>query len=267
MATTVTYKGQTLATVENQTKTLQTAGTWVEDDFTLTDVSGGGTGEWTTDGIADSSEPSGNLTISSNIHQYAFYDRRGITGVTLTGNTIGNFGFAYSTNLQSVSSNTLTTISEGAFRGCTGLTSISLPTVTTISGRYDFENTRIATAVFPNVTSDVGQQTFNQCSLLTAVDLGKPTKLGSNALANCPLLTTLVIRRPSVTTLQYANCFNASPFASGGTGGTLYVPSALIASYQSATNWSTILGYANNSIQAIEGSIYETHYADGTVIA
>lgn len=44
MATTVTYKGQTLATVENQTKTLQTAGTWVEDDFTLTDVSGGGGG-------------------------------------------------------------------------------------------------------------------------------------------------------------------------------------------------------------------------------
>lgn len=45
MATTVTYKGQTLTTVENQTKTLQTAGTWVEDDFTLTDVSGGGATE------------------------------------------------------------------------------------------------------------------------------------------------------------------------------------------------------------------------------
>lgn len=44
MATTVTYKGQTLATVENQTKTLQTKGTWCEDDFTLTDVSGGGGG-------------------------------------------------------------------------------------------------------------------------------------------------------------------------------------------------------------------------------
>ena len=42
MATTVTYKGQTLATVENATKVLQTKGTWVEDDFTLTDVSGGG---------------------------------------------------------------------------------------------------------------------------------------------------------------------------------------------------------------------------------
>lgn len=59
---------------------------------------------------------------------------------------------------------------------------------------------------------------------------------------------------------------NGTPFASGGTGGTLYVPNALKSSYQSASNWSTILGYATNSIQAIEGSYYETHYADGTVI-
>ena len=45
MSTTVTYKGQTLTTVENQTKTLQTAGTWVEGDFTLTDVTQGGGAE------------------------------------------------------------------------------------------------------------------------------------------------------------------------------------------------------------------------------
>ena len=51
MATTVTYKGQTLATVENQTKTLQTAGKWCEDDFTLTDVTQGGGGGGTDIGV------------------------------------------------------------------------------------------------------------------------------------------------------------------------------------------------------------------------
>ena len=45
MATTVTYKGETLTTVDNATKVLQTAGKWCEDDFTLVDVSGGGTTE------------------------------------------------------------------------------------------------------------------------------------------------------------------------------------------------------------------------------
>lgn len=42
MATTVSYKGATLTTATNQTKTLKTAGTYLEDDITVTDVSEGG---------------------------------------------------------------------------------------------------------------------------------------------------------------------------------------------------------------------------------
>lgn len=42
MSTTVTYKGATLTTVSNQTRVLETAGTYLEDDLTLVDVSGGG---------------------------------------------------------------------------------------------------------------------------------------------------------------------------------------------------------------------------------
>lgn len=37
MSTTVKYKGATLATVSNQTKTLLTSGTWLEDDIEVTD--------------------------------------------------------------------------------------------------------------------------------------------------------------------------------------------------------------------------------------
>ena len=42
MATTVTYKGSTLTTLTNQTKTLKTAGKYMEDDVTIVDVSSGG---------------------------------------------------------------------------------------------------------------------------------------------------------------------------------------------------------------------------------
>lgn len=38
MSTTVTYKGSTLTTAENQTKTLKTAGKYLEDDLTVVDV-------------------------------------------------------------------------------------------------------------------------------------------------------------------------------------------------------------------------------------
>ena len=41
MSTTVTYKGNNLTTVNNQTRTLKTAGTYLEDDITLVDVSSG----------------------------------------------------------------------------------------------------------------------------------------------------------------------------------------------------------------------------------
>lgn len=43
MSTTITYKGSTITTVDNETKKLDTAGTWLEDDITVTDNGGGGT--------------------------------------------------------------------------------------------------------------------------------------------------------------------------------------------------------------------------------
>lgn len=57
MSTTVKYKGATLTTVSNQTKTLLTSGTWLEDDIELTDSGSGGatnfvTGTFTTESSA-----------------------------------------------------------------------------------------------------------------------------------------------------------------------------------------------------------------------
>ncbi len=39
MSTTVSYKNNNIATVNNNTKTLNTAGTWLEADIVLTDIS------------------------------------------------------------------------------------------------------------------------------------------------------------------------------------------------------------------------------------
>lgn len=53
MSTTVSYKGNTLTTVSNNTKTLETEGKYLEADIILTDVSGGIT-------------PTGNINITSS---------------------------------------------------------------------------------------------------------------------------------------------------------------------------------------------------------
>ena len=42
MSSTITYKGSTLTTANNQTRTLLTRGTWLEDNITITDVTSGG---------------------------------------------------------------------------------------------------------------------------------------------------------------------------------------------------------------------------------
>ena len=111
---------------------------------------------------------------------------------------------------------------------------------------------------------------FQNCSALEAVDtnqIDSNNGLQGYCFQNCSALKVLILRNANnIAKLGNTNSFTGTPLASGGTGGTIYVPSALISSYQAATNWSTILGYANNSIQAIEGSIYENQYADGTPI-
>ena len=65
MSTTVTYKGATLATVNNQTKTLLTSGTWLEDDLTLVDVTAGGASNFVTGTFtADSTQGAHSVTLS-----------------------------------------------------------------------------------------------------------------------------------------------------------------------------------------------------------
>lgn len=109
-------------------------------------------------------------------------------------------------------------------------------------------------------------QSFRDNSVVEAVDIDQCGSIANNSFLNNRSMATLIIRSTTLTTLSTTGAFGSTPFASGGAGGTLYVPASLVSQYTQATNWSTILGYANNQILPIEGSIYETQYADGTPI-
>lgn len=173
------------------------------------------------------------------------------------------------TNLQSVSLPNCTKINEYSLANCGNLVSVNLPNLTTIGGAYAFTGCKkLQMIVLPSLASDTNSSTFNECNLLEKADFGANcTGIWNSVFNKCTVLDTVILRKTDgVSKLNNTNSFNNTPFASGGSGGTLYVPNALISSYQSATNWITILGYANNQIKAIEGSIYETKYADGTPI-
>ena len=92
MSATVTYKGQTITTAENQTRTLLTAGKYMEDDVTITDVT-----------RAD--EDTLLLALRNQITS--------VEDDTLT--SIRNMGLAYMTALTSVRFPELQTINQYAF--------------------------------------------------------------------------------------------------------------------------------------------------------
>ena len=189
----------------------------------------------------------------------AFSYCKGITSVSapnFTGANNANYGF------------------QSAFLGCTGITRISFPNAVGFANNT-FEGCSGLTAVVLPKLLRVDQSCFGKCTNLERFDAGGN---GSGSIASYAFqsghLSMLVLRSNTMASLGNTNAFNNSPFASNGTGGTLYVPNSLISSYQGATNWSTILGYANNQIKSIESTHTDPnapidltlYYADGTLI-
>ena len=96
-----------------------------------------------------------------------------------------------------------------AFRYCTSLTSVS----------------------FPNATS-IGEYAFDSCSKLTSVSFPNATSIGGFVFRDCSKLTTLYIGTETDTVCTLANANLPSTVA------YIYVPSALVEQYKTATNWS-----------------------------
>ena len=156
---------------------------------------------------------------------------------------------------------------------CSALTALNLPKMTQ-AGSYSFRDTKIENIDFPLLGS-VGSncfgnswalsggpflktvklpsytgpaasvttpQVFYQQTKLETVDFGTGVvsnymAIGAQDFYGCSSLKAVIIRYDRVATLRNANAFQNTPIASGT--GYIYVPSALIASYQAATNWAT----------------------------
>ncbi len=210
----------------------------------------------------------------TKIANYVFY---GCSNLALTAlhsgiTSIGQNAFRNCTslNLTTLPSG-LTSIGNSAFQGCTSLTTLSCQGAITSLGTNAFNSwtnmdMQLTSVSFPNLaqTSALGAVFGNStaaqaCHYLAFIDLGNLTSIGSYAFANCYALQTMVLRKTdSVCSLSYTNAFNNTPFNGyNSLTGTVYVPSALIASYQTATNWKTLYNNGTVTFAAIEGSEYE----------
>lgn len=188
--------------------------------------------------------PSGGGGISiSDIATGAFPDG----DVVYDGTTIVDYAFAYRTQNHSWKfyGQNVTTIGQNTFRGCTYITELHLPKMSSYSS--------------------TGYLAYG-CSRLKVVDYGVMGTVRGNTFNNCTAFDTLILRKSDgVAALANVNTFNGSCFASGKSGGTIYIPKVLYdhlgdnssLDYKHATNWSTLNGYGTVTWAKIEGSIYE----------
>lgn len=164
--------------------------------------------------------------------------------IVLTVQTVkqDSFRSRRTTNTWTCSGNNVTKVESAAFRDCNNLTELHLPAVT-----------------------DFSYQTCYGSSKLKVADIGRAGSLGNGTFQNCTLLDTLVLRKTSITTMGNANALSGTKFASGKSGGTIYIPKSLYdhlgdnssSDYKAASNWATYQGYGTITWAKIEGSIYE----------
>lgn len=164
----------------------------------------------------------------------------------------------------------VTKIDSSAFKSCESMPSIECDGAITTFGNSSFIGSsshpmQLASASFPNMAvSSLGTAfgsttAANACKQLAFADVGKTKAIAANAFANCYALRTLVLRRTgSICTLSNVSAFLNTPMRGyNSLTGTVYVPSALIASYQTASNWKTLYDGGTLTFAAIEGSQYE----------
>ena len=211
------------------------------------------------------------------LSSYTAHDAAGlaITGEASGGGGIDTTEFAkfIAGDEASIDFSCLYKIRAQGFRYAKIGNSAYFPNVTQLGGAYSFQDCNCETLVLPSLTTS-GNQTFRMSGAVT-IDMGGTfTQIGNYTFTYSSKLTTLILRNASMVSLDNIGGFSNTPFASGGTGGTLYVPSALLSSYQAQTNWGTILAYTNNQIKTIESTHTDPnapidltlYYADGTLI-
>lgn len=206
--------------------------------------------------ILDQTWPSGVYQSNRTSFDYnggtnVFYGRSGITEINMP--ELLEFG-------------------SSAFSNIPNVEKIYVPKANSVANTsYSFSTCpKLKAIALPGLINSLPMRAFNECIALEAVDISVNIS-GANGYQfyHCSSLTTLIIRKSdSIATLGSTNAFSGTPFAySSTTPCTIYVPSDLISTYESATNWSTVIGRSQVSITAIEGSVYETQYADGTPIS
>jgi hypothetical protein len=191
--------------------------------------------------------PSGVFEVTENgTHDVTDYAEVNVTVAGSTTTEAEELAKLLDDTLTTLDNSIATSLRSRACQGATKLVTVNLPNVTSI-GTYAFYScANLVTANRPKATS-IASQSFYSCSKLKHADFGQLGSIAAQAFNACSSLTELILRKSdAICTLSNANAINNTAIGKGT--GYIYVPSVLIETYKTATNWSK---YATQ-IRAIE---------------
>ncbi len=171
-----------------------------------------------------------------------------IEEVTTNATRIRRYLFADNSQLKKITGLNVTRIANYCFNNCTSLIDVNLPLASpSISNdQYIFYNcTSLQNISLPAATM-LTYYMFGSCSSLITASFENATRIDQYCFRNCNALISITLGASSVCSVQT----NSLP-ASSSHHMTIYVPSDLIESYQTATNWSTLYNNGYIDFQAI----------------
>ena len=131
-----------------------------------------------------------------------------------------------------------TSIGNSAFSGCSNLTSIDIPNGVTSIGDNAFDDCYYLTSItIPDNVTSIGYEAFESSNLTSVIIGSGVTSIGEYAFWNCTYLESVTIM--ATTPPSIGN----SIFGGEMSIPTIYVPSASVEAYKSASGWSDYDSY------------------------
>ncbi len=155
--------------------------------------------------------------------------------------TIYSSAFNSCSSLETINIPCLWNISSYAFTNCRHLSSVSFPLVTAVNSNTFFSCSNLSQAYLPNCAV-IYNSAFNGCTSLQSI-ICAASFISTNAFNNCSSLESVYLLNASMTFTLGNNAFSNTPIVDSsylGYYGSIYVPSQILASLKTQTNWVSI---------------------------
>lgn len=142
-------------------------------------------------------------------------------------------------NIKSISvPSGIRSLGAHAFDGCKSLKKVTIPSDIVYVLSYAFNScSALEQIILPSV-KEIEAYAFNGCTWLREADISSAiTIIGASAFGGCSHLESITVRATTPPQIQ------ASTFTGVPTTANIYVPSASLDAYKSASNWSSRASY------------------------